>query len=386
MERSRSDISRKEKGPASNPKILTYHSHIHNFREVHLDVDQSTTRTLGTNSEDTTSAYGKMRAMFVKTLVHHHPNTQSLNADASIAPELLSGLKVSGHINNFLWLRKSLLLTLIFTMSVSFMFLLFMSLPKLHHGATRERWKVGKDNFQILNTGKEAGREDGGGVDSSQQLELVLKLPKNITELRAVRETLLIYQKEHQQQVQINIIFLYIFLQAFMIPGSIFLNILAGSLYGFYEALILVLVLATVGSALCYTLSCTILKEIVYHYFPERCEWFAHEVHHHRHNLLSYILFLRITPILPNWFINVSAPIVSVPLRHFVLGTFLGLIPASVVAVKAGRILSQINSLADLYDHQTILTISVIAILVLLPVIFKRQIEQQPDPILTKTT
>jgi uncharacterized membrane protein YdjX (TVP38/TMEM64 family) len=145
-------------------------------------------------------------------------------------------------------------------------------------------------------------------------------------------------------------------------------------------------VLATVGSALCYTLSYTILKEIVYHYFPERCEWFALEVHHHRHNLLSYILFLRITPILPNWFINVSAPIVSVPLRHFVLGTFLGLIPASVVAVKAGRILSQINSMADLYDHKTILTISVIAILVLLPVILKRQIEQQPDPILTKTT
>lgn len=173
------------------------------FREVHLDVDQSTTRTLGTNAEDTTSAYGKMRVMFVKTLVHHHPNTQSLNADASIAPELLSGLKVSGHINNFLWLQKLLLLTLIFTMSVSFMFLLFMSLPKLHHGATRERWKVGKDNFQILNTGKDAGREDGGGVDSSQQLELVLKLPKNITELRAVRETLLIYQKEHQQQVEL---------------------------------------------------------------------------------------------------------------------------------------------------------------------------------------
>jgi integral membrane sensor domain MASE1 len=72
--------------------------------------------------------------------------------------------------------------------------------------------------------------------------------------------------------------------------------------------------------------------------------------------------------------------------RHFVLGTFLGLIPASVVAVKAGRILSQINSMADLYDHKTILTISVIAILVLLPVILKRQIEQQPDPILTKTT
>jgi hypothetical protein len=190
------------------------------FREVHLDVDQSTTRTLGTNSEDTTSGYGKMRAMFVKALVHHHPNTQLLNADASISPELLSGLKVSGHTNNFLWLWKSLLLTLIFTMSVSFMFLLLMSLLKLHHGATRERWKVGKDDFQILNTGKGAGREDGGVVDTSQQLELVLKLPKNITELREVRETLLIYQKEHQQQVELLSVCLQLYHCSTLVSGS----------------------------------------------------------------------------------------------------------------------------------------------------------------------
>jgi uncharacterized membrane protein YdjX (TVP38/TMEM64 family) len=56
-------------------------------------------------------------------------------------------------------------------------------------------------------------------------------------------------------------------------------------------------VLATIGSAVCYMLS------------------LAQEVHHHRHNLINYILFLRITPIFPNWFINVSAPIVSVPLQ-----------------------------------------------------------------------
>ncbi|CAN5956273.1 unnamed protein product [Sphagnum jensenii] len=324
-------------------------------------------------------------------LLPSNENTQSQHTDdasSSLGSELLLGLKgSSGHIDKFVWFRKLLLLCLIFTISFSFVFFLFMSLPKLH-SLTSKRSNFGEDEIQSLHTSQEAHGDNGGEVDHSQhQLELAFKLPKNITELQAVQETLLIYQKEHQIQVQISIICVYIFLQAFIIPGSIFLNILAGSLYGFYKALILVLVLATIGSAVCYMLSYLILKEIIYYYFPERCVWLAQEVHHHRHNLLNYILFLRITPIFPNWFINVSAPIVSVPLQQFVLGTFIGEIPASIVAVKAGCILSQLNSVADLYNLETVLTISVIAILALVPVVFKRRIEEHMQGLtLIKTT
>jgi hypothetical protein len=76
-----------------------------------------------------------------------------------------------------------------------------MSLPKLH-GLTSKRSNFGEDEIQSLHTSQEAhGDNGGGGVDRSQhQLELAFKLPKNITELQAVRETLLIYQKEHQIQ------------------------------------------------------------------------------------------------------------------------------------------------------------------------------------------
>jgi len=35
-------------------------------------------------------------------------------------------------------------------------------------------------------------------------------------------------------------------------------------------------------------------------------------------------MFLRITPFLPNWFINVCAPLVDVPLVPFWAGTFFG--------------------------------------------------------------
>lgn len=39
-----------------------------------------------------------------------------------------------------------------------------------------------------------------------------------------------------------------------------------------------------------------------------------------RGDMFNYIVFLRVTPILPNIFINVAAPVVGVPLGPFALG------------------------------------------------------------------
>ena len=36
--------------------------------------------------------------------------------------------------------------------------------------------------------------------------------------------------------------------------------------------------------------------------------------------MLSYIVLLRLTPVLPNTFINVASPMVDVPLTPFMLG------------------------------------------------------------------
>lgn len=48
------------------------------------------------------------------------------------------------------------------------------------------------------------------------------------------------------------------------------------------------------------------------------------QVDRHREHLINYIIFLRITPFLPNWFINITSPVINVPLGVFFLGTFLG--------------------------------------------------------------
>ncbi|KAJ8626025.1 hypothetical protein MRB53_019332 [Persea americana] len=62
-------------------------------------------------------------------------------------------------------------------------------------------------------------------------------------------------------------------------------------------------------------------------------------------SLLNYMLFLRVTPTLPNTFINVASPIVDVPYHIFFLATLIGLIPAAYVTVRAGIALGELRSI-----------------------------------------
>ena len=57
-----------------------------------------------------------------------------------------------------------------------------------------------------------------------------------------------------------------------------------------------------------------------------------------RGNLLSYIIFLRITPFLPNWFINTVSPVIGVPLLPFWVGSFIGVAPPSFVFIQVSLV------------------------------------------------
>ena len=78
----------------------------------------------------------------------------------------------------------------------------------------------------------------------------------------------------------------------------------------------------------CYSLhSLLAVCDLVYIYtypFQYSRDLVIVQVDRHRDNMTSYILFLRITPFLPNWFINVVSPVINVPLWTFFFATVLG--------------------------------------------------------------
>ncbi|KAJ8773611.1 hypothetical protein K2173_005857 [Erythroxylum novogranatense] len=200
-----------------------------------------------------------------------------------------------------------------------------------------------------------------------------LKLPRTISDLRLLKDHLATYANDHPAQFILGYCSTYIFMQTFMIPGTIFMSLLAGALFGVVRGLFLVLFNATAGASSCFFLSKLIGKPIVNWLWPEKLRFFQAEIAKRREKLLNYMLFLRITPSLPNLFINLASPIVDIPFHVFLLATLVGLIPASYITVRAGLALGDLKSVKDLYDFKTLSVLFLIGSVSIVPTLLKRK-------------
>ncbi|GAB2217552.1 hypothetical protein Droror1_Dr00000749 [Drosera rotundifolia] len=200
-----------------------------------------------------------------------------------------------------------------------------------------------------------------------------LKLPRTMSELRLLKENLAVYASDHPAQFILGYCSTYIFMQTFMIPGTIFMSLLAGALFGVVRGLVLVVFNATAGASSCFFLSKLIGRPIVTWLWPEKLRFFQGEIAKRREKLLNYMLFLRVTPTLPNLFINLASPIVDIPFHVFFLATLVGLLPASFITVKAGLALGDLKSVKDLYDFKTLVVLFLIGSVAIFPTLMKRK-------------
>ncbi|XP_015896781.1 uncharacterized membrane protein At4g09580-like [Ziziphus jujuba] len=200
-----------------------------------------------------------------------------------------------------------------------------------------------------------------------------LKLPRTISDLRMLKDHLMTYAQDYPAQFILGYCSTYIFMQTFMIPGTIFMSLLAGALFGVFRGLLLVVFNATAGASSCFFLSKLIGRPLVSWLWPEKLRFFQAEIAKRRERLLNYMLFLRVTPTLPNLFINLASPIVDIPFHIFLSATFLGLIPASYITVRAGLALGDLKSIKDLYDFKTLTVLFLIGSLIIFPTLLKKK-------------
>ncbi|KAL6008388.1 hypothetical protein ACLOJK_033897 [Asimina triloba] len=305
-----------------------------------------------------------------------------------------------------------------------------------------------------------------------------LVLPRTLQDLQILRDNLESYTSDYPVQVLVGYFVVYIFMQTFMIPGTVFMSLLAGALYGVFKGVVLVVFAATAGASSCFFLSKQIGKPLVFSLWPDKLSFFQAQavvigirvgspsrcgsgtnqakaggpiiscsvdvvgagkgpgelpaggagincptskkgessclpghfnvefgetmlrrllreqdgvqpqedktvrcfmrilqstnVAKRRERLLNYMLFLRVTPTLPNTFINVASPIVDVPYHIFFLATFIGLIPAAYVTVRAGIAIGELRSVGELYDFQSLATLFLIGIATVTPTLISK--------------
>jgi len=204
-----------------------------------------------------------------------------------------------------------------------------------------------------------------------------LSFPRSVQDLRSLTAFLLKYRDDHFWAVLSGFCSVYIFLQTFAIPGAIFLSILAGPLFGVAPGLCIVSLVATTGASMCYMLSYYVGRGLVARCFPDLLAKFRKQIRRNSHNLFFYLLFLRVSPLLPNWFISVSSPILDVPLVHFFFATLLGLIPANYLHVTTGLTLNELQSVhGSTLNPRALLTLCGIALLTLIPTCFRQRFRE----------
>jgi uncharacterized membrane protein YdjX (TVP38/TMEM64 family) len=125
-------------------------------------------------------------------------------------------------------------------------------------------------------------------------------------------------------------------MQTFAIPGPLILSIVSGALFGRIKGFLLVCVVASIGASGCFLVSSALAKYFIFKFFSSRVLKFKHSIEQNKDNLFFYMLFLRITPLLPNWLINLASPVVGVPYKYFFFATFFGLMPANILHVNMG--------------------------------------------------
>ena len=246
------------------------------------------------------------------------------------------------------WLKAVVLLGALYGVFLLIVLWSFARLPKLEHLA--------------------AAKAIGGSVDDG----LVLKVPGTFEELNRVKDTLRMYKDEFEMDLMLFLCISYAFLQTFMIPGPAILNILFGSLYSVSMSLVLVMAISTVGTSLNFFIVKFALKDALTSLVPKRIGAFQAELSRHQDSLLSYMLFVRVTPILPHWFVSIASPIVGIPYSIFVAATVLGHVPMNLIAIHGGATLSSLHGIQDLYTFKNVMFLICVAIVALIPICWKR--------------
>jgi len=129
----------------------------------------------------------------------------------------------------------------------------------------------------------------------------------------------------------------YVFMQSFAIPGSIVFSLLSGPLFGPIRGWCLVCFATTTGAIACYFVSDLFMRRILLARFPARVSFLEQKVLENSDNIFYFLLSLRMSPLLPNWFINAASPVAGIPLRKFAAATFVGLMPINFLHVQAGE-------------------------------------------------
>ncbi|KAI9462132.1 oxalate transporter [Russula earlei] len=199
----------------------------------------------------------------------------------------------------------------------------------------------------------------------------LLHIPKSFSNLQDLNYLLKKYRDIYPFRVFVSYVITYLFLQAFSLPGSMYLSILGGAVWGVARALPLACACVATGATLCYFISAALGPALLtLPAFQSRLELWSAKISAQRANLIPFLIVLRIAPLPPHWVVNVLAPHLGIDLIPFWCSTFLGIFGVTVIHTSIGGSLDEMTSAADfhLISWRNFLTLAAVVVGAMIPV------------------
>ncbi len=137
----------------------------------------------------------------------------------------------------------------------------------------------------------------------------------------------------------------YIVVTALSLPGAAVMTLAGGALFGLVTGTVVVSFASTIGATCACLAARFVLRDWVQNRFGDRLTAINRGM---REEGPFYLFTLRLIPIFPFFVINLLMGLTSLPMRTYFWVSQIGMLPATVVYVNAGKQLAKIDSLAGI--------------------------------------
>ena len=196
----------------------------------------------------------------------------------------------------------------------------------------------------------------------------------SFTALAANRDWLCGMVQRGGASAAITFVLAYAGLVALSFPAAELLTITAGFLFGRWLGTAYTVVGATIGATIVFLAARAGLAGLAARAGP----WAERLEAGFQRNALNYLLVLRLVPLVPFCLVNLVAGAAGLRLRVYVIGTLIGIVPASFIYASLGTGLGALIAageqpdLSVVFEPGVLLPILALATLALLPVACRR--------------
>ena len=195
--------------------------------------------------------------------------------------------------------------------------------------------------------------------------------------LRENREALIAFRDSNFVLTVLGFVLIYVLIVTFSLPGALIATLTGGFLFGTVFGTAINITAATVGATLIFSAARMGLGDKLKARMDASDGMVARIKKGLDENQWSMLFFIRLVPAVPFFVANLIPAFLAVPLKRFVISTFLGIIPGSLVYTSVGAGLGEVfargetPNLGIIFEQHILLPILGLCVLSVLPVVIK---------------